>query len=224
MGNCCNTETTGGQEPVVESQPLTLTAAPVGKPPVGEPSTFTIEIEKGERTGYGAFLDRSDAKNLIVHNLADGAVAEYNKSVDPSKQLLKSDFIVSVNGKSIPADCLMEFKEPKVTCVVTRGFELSCILERENLQMPLGLTFPAKISREGLGLPIVHVSVDEGAANEYNSRCAREQDKLQAFDRILSIDGETGHPPEIKEKIEKATGRFKVMILRASSQKGSDPA
>merc|ERR1719510_2894076 len=87
------------------------------------PSTFTAEIQKGENGSYGVYLDRSDGRNLIVHGLGAGAVADYNRCAEPDKQLLKSDFILSVNGRSGPLECLMQFKLSKVICVVTRGFE-----------------------------------------------------------------------------------------------------
>merc|ERR1712062_329549 len=165
---------------IAEVLPLTISrpTPPDGEQyPVDPPSTFTAEIGKGGAGSYGVSLDCSDGRHLIVYGITAGAVADYNKSVEPSKQLTKSDFIVSVNGKSSPADCIVQFQEEaKATCVVSHGFELSCTLERENLQTPLGLAFPAKVTKDGYGLPILDFSVTEGAAKEYNSKCAREWD------------------------------------------------
>jgi hypothetical protein len=67
--------------------------------PADPPSTFRVEVEKGETGRYGMEIDFSDGKNLVVHGVVAGAFAEYNKSAEPSKQLRKSDFIVSVNEK-----------------------------------------------------------------------------------------------------------------------------
>jgi hypothetical protein len=82
--------------------------------------------------------------------------------------------------------------------------------------------FPSDLKSEGYGLPIVDFSLTEGAAKEYNSKCARELDKLKAYDRITSVEGETGQPSFLKEKIEKTIGKIQVMILRGCPEKCSD--
>jgi len=198
---------------------LSLKIKPQGKQyPAGPPPTFTVEVKKDETEGYGMMLDWSDETNLMVCGINPGAFADYNKSVEPSQQVRKSDFITLVNEVSTSSvDCLKQFMESKVTCVVTRGIEFSCMLERDNLQKPLGLTFPEELSKKGYGLPISSVSVTEGAAHAYN-KCAEEWDKLKAYDRVLSINGEMGHPIDLKAKMENATGKFQVLILRVCSE------
>jgi hypothetical protein len=217
--NCCTNAATDGEE-MIDVEPAALRQL---TPTEENADSLTVEIEKGGAGNYGAYLDKSDGKYLVVYGVAAGAVADYNKSAEPSKQLMKSDFIVSVNGKSSSEDCLMQFREePKVTCIVMRGYELSFVLERENLQTPLGLVFPTQLKKEGYGLPIVDLLVTQGAAKEYNRKCATESDKLRPYDRIISIEGETGPPLELKAKMEKATGSFEFIVLRAS-ENGYDP-
>jgi len=144
---------------------LSLKIKPRGKEyPADPPSIFKVELEKGENEEYGMMLECSDEKYLILWGFDAGAVADYNKNAEPSKQLMKWDFLVSINEMSSFADCIKQLQESKLTCVVRRGFEFSCILERENLQKPLGLTFPAEVKTQGYGLPIVSFSVIEGAA------------------------------------------------------------
>jgi hypothetical protein len=195
---------------------MSLKIKPMGKPyPAGPPSTFTVEVEKGENEDYGLVLDGSDGKHIIVHGIDAGAFADYNKSVEPSQQLKKTDFIVLVNGVSVlqQADCAKQFQESKVKCVVTRGTEFSLILERENLEKPLGLVFPARVRKQGYGLPITSIS-----------HSSAELDKLQAHDRIVSVNGETGRPVDLLAKMENTTGKFQVRVLRARLEKGSDLA
>jgi len=194
---------------------LRLKIKPQGRHYLADPpSIFTVEVEKGENENYGLVLDGSDGKYLMVWGFDAGAFADYNKSAEPSKQLMKWDFIVSVNEASSLADCVKQFRKSKVTCVVMRGFEFSCILERENLQTPLGLTFPVD-KRQGIGLPIVSFSVTEGPAKEYNDKCTKEWEKLRVYDRITGVAGERGQPHDLKAKMQNATGKFQVQILRA---------
>jgi len=204
---------------------LSLKIKPRGKKyPTSPRSIFTVEVEKGEHTTYGLAIEHSDAKHIIVYGIKPGAFVDYNNSVEPCWQLKKSDFILSVNGESNMAHCLREFQTPKVTVLVARGIELTFILERENLRKPLELAFPAKLWKQGYGLPITRVGITNGVAKE-DSRCAGEWDKLQAHDRIVSVNGETGPSFDLRAKIENMTGKFQVRILRACSEmKGSDNA
>merc|ERR1711983_292135 len=88
------------------------------------------------------------------------------------------------------------------------------IFEREDMAKPLGITFPEKLKEQGYGLPILGISATEGAAKDYNDKCDKECDKLKAYDRIIRIGGETGLPSDLQEKIENATGKFQIQILR----------
>jgi hypothetical protein len=201
---------------------LSLKIKPLGKQYPADPATtFTVEVEKGQNAAYGLVLDGSDDAYILVCEIEAGAVADYNKSVEPSQQLKKSDLIVSVNEQSGYAGFVNEFHKSKVTCVVKRNIEFSLTLERENLQKPLGLRFAEHVREQGYGLPIISVSVTEGAAKEDNT-CAGEWDKLQAHDRIVSVNGERGQPPDLKAKMENTTGEFQVGILRMCSEKISD--
>jgi len=203
---------------------LSVKIKPKGKPyPAGPPVTLTVDVEKGNNKDYGMLLDYSDGQNLIIYGFRPGAFAEYTKRAKPSRQLRKSDFVVSVNKASDFRDRLTQFKESKVTCVVTRGIEVSVTLERTNVQKPLGLAFPEEIKTNGFGLPITSVSVNEGAAKEYNDNCTRDWDKIQAYDRIVSVGDETGQPLVLKEKLEKTSGKFQIRILRARPQEMMEP-
>jgi len=185
--------------------------------PAVPPLTFTVEVEKGDRTELGLKLDTSDGKNLMVFAVDSGAFANYNTTADPSKKLMKSDFIVSVNEASSQNGCITQMKQSSVVkCVFTRGIELSVILEREEQETPLGLEFPDILKTHSLGLPITKVT--EGAAKTYNDACGNsEGDKLRVHDRILSVMGETGAPADVKEKMENARGQFQIRILRPCS-------
>jgi len=208
--------------------------------PAVPPLTFTVEVEKGDRTELGLKLDTSDGKNLMVFAVDSGAFANYNTTADPSKKLMKSDFIVSVNEASSQNGCITQMKQSSVVkCVFTRGIELSVILEREEQETPLGLEFPDILKTHSLGLPITKVAavlfiatlgmvtplvkllelvVTEGAAKTYNDACGNsEGDKLRVHDRILSVMGETGAPADVKEKMENARGQFQIRILRPCS-------
>merc|ERR1711933_421349 len=156
-------------------------------------------------------VDGSDDQHLLVYGLEGGAFFDYNKRVKPSLQLRKSDFILSVNEVHGGKERIKQFKEPKVTCVIARGTEISCILEREDLETPLGLEF-LQVKKRGYGLPIASVSDTEGAAKEYNDKCAREWHKLRAYDRIVCVEGSAGSPPELKAKIDNVKGKFQVWI------------
>lgn len=159
-------------------------------------------------------LEYSDGKHLMMWEHIAGVFADYNKKTEPSKQLMRSDVVVSVNDKTEVAACVKQFREETVTCVMKRSRGLSCILEREDLEKPLGLTFPAELDTQGYGLPIVGFSDTEGAAREYNDKCARECDKLKVYDRIVSVGGETGFAPDLRAKMENAMGKFQVQIVR----------
>lgn len=161
---------------------LSFKIRPQGKQyPAGPPSTFTVEVEKGQNTEYGLVIENLHDTHMIVCEIEAGAFADYNKSVKPSQQLKKSDFIVSVNDRIRIADCVEQFQESKVTCVVKRGVEFSYILQREDLHKPLGLWFPVEVKLQGNGFPITDVSVIEGAAHEESS-CAGEWDIVEVKD------------------------------------------
>jgi len=158
---------------------LSFKIKPQGKQyPAGPPSTFTVEVEKGKNTEYGLVIENLHDTHMIVIEIEAGAFADYNKSVTPSQQLKKSDFIVSVNEKIRISDCVEEFQKSKVTCVVKRGIEFSYILQREDLHKPLRLWCPVEVKQQGNGLPNTAVSVTEGAAQEDNT-CAGEWDIVE---------------------------------------------
>jgi len=211
-----------GEVPLVgkfqETASLSLKIKRSGQPYPPSQNTFTVEVEKGDKAGYGLAIDCSDGKSLVVQGIEDGAFLDYNTNAEASERIMPSDFVLSVNGESKLTDCIKQFQQSKVTCVIARGTGFSCILKREDIDKPLGLVFPEQLKTKSVGVRIKSICHFDSVVKEYNDR---NYDKIQPYDRIVSVKGETGTPDEIKYWMETTTGQFQVQILRCMEEESS---
>jgi len=114
--------------------------------PVGPPPEFEVTVEMGGgNKDYGLDVDAQDMKNLQVCEVDNvGAFKKYNDQNDPSVQVIKSDFIVSVNSKAESQEMVKEFKEPKVNVKLVRALDVAVLLENDDKKKEAWSHFPSK--------------------------------------------------------------------------------
>jgi len=179
--------------------------------PSGPPSEFEVTVEKGDGSAeYGLDVDCQDLKNLHVCNVATGAIQKYNEGLDFSKQVINSDFIVSVNGGTDVSEMTKQFQTEKVTLKIIRAFDVSVLVEQFNYKTH-GLTFPKKMQRNVL----VVMDIGPGYIKDHNdSRHTADSDKIRVYDRIVSVKGQVGKAATLKRRLDRATGKFQLAIQR----------
>jgi len=182
--------------------------------PAGPPSSFEVEVEKGEEAKeYGLEIDSQDMKNLQIAQVDQGCFKAYNEKADPSVQVVISDFIVSVNGVEGSADMVKEFANPKVKVKLVRALNTAVLLENNDKKKKHGLKFPTKMKNDVL----VVMEIGDGYIKEYNETCAREQrasEMVLPYDRIVSVRDEVGRASKLKSALESASGKFQIGIQR----------
>jgi len=182
--------------------------------PAGPPSSFEVEVEKGEEAKeYGLEIDSQDMKNLQIAQVDQGCFKAYNEKADSSVQVVISDFIVSVNGVEGSADMVKQFANPKVKVKLVRALNTAVLLENNDKKKKHGLKFPTKMKNDVL----VVLEIGDGYIKEYNDTCAREQrasEMVLPYDRIVSVKDEVGRALSLKSALEKASGKFQIGIQR----------
>lgn len=181
--------------------------------PDGQPPEFEAEVDKGEGAKvYGLDVDSQDDKHLQVVGVVDaGAFKEYNeRNADPSVQVIKSDFIVSVNGLTGRTEMLNAFKESKITVKVVRAINTAVLVENTDKKKGHGLIFPEKMKCDVL----VVMKIEDGYIKEYNDKCKHASEKIHVYDRIFSVKGQEGKAALLKGLLDKATDTFQLAIQR----------
>jgi len=178
----------------------------------GPPPEFQVIIEKGEGAAeYGLEIDSQDQKYLQILKVDEGAFKKYNESADPSVQVIKSDFIVSVNNGMGAEDMIKQFQVPRVAVSLVRALDTALLLENNDGKKKHGLKFPFKMQKNDV---LVVMEIGDGYIKEYNDKCGQESQKIRVYDRIVSVKGRVGKPDTLKVLLEKATGKFQLGIQR----------
>mmetsp|Transcript_33842 Transcript_33842/g.91588 ORF Transcript_33842/g.91588 Transcript_33842/m.91588 type:complete len:384 (-) Transcript_33842:16-1167(-) len=184
--------------------------------PPGPASKLEVKCPKGKFKSWGLDLDTQDNELLFVTEVNAGPFATRNETVHPEEQVIKNDFIASVNGiQGTPAALLNEFRLAKeVTLEVWRSQEHSIVFERDDEKIPLGLQFPRKPAGDALVITEVD---EEGAAAMMKERAAQKQQKdllLMPGDRIVAISGFRGKADDLQDRFAKLHGKVQVSVVR----------
>jgi len=177
----------------------------------GPPPKFQVVLEKGEAaTEYGLEIDTQDQKHFQICKVDEVAFKRYNESVDPSVQVIKSDFIISVNGATGAPDMMKQFQKPKVTLWLVRALDAALLLENKDKKKH-GLKFPRVMTKNDV---LVVMEIGDGYIKEHNDKCEQESQKILVYDRIVSVKGQVGNHDTLKGLLEKAIGKFQLGIQR----------
>lgn len=187
--------------------------------PPGPPTELTVTADKANHQTWGLDLDTQDEELLFVTEVRPGPFFDANEKLAPEEQVIKSDFVLAVNGiRGTPATLLNEFKVARtITLHLTRSVETTICFEHKNRKLPLGLVFPEKPAGEAL----VVCAVEEGsAAEEYNKGQTNEMLKINNGDRIIAVGGYRGKAGELMDKMEniKRKGRVHIELMRATGE------
>jgi len=86
---------------------------------VARPLPFTIKINRGEKP-FGAGLKYQEESCFIdLKEIRDGALKDYNDSVQDSKKAFLNDCIIAINGKSDTPDKMIEIMKSSTKFEVT---------------------------------------------------------------------------------------------------------
>jgi len=178
------------EEKKQEKKDETPQAAP--PQPVVPEGYFEIDIPKGD-AALGISLD-SWTIGLYVSGIVDGGVVKnYNASVEASKQVQVSDFIVEVNGNTQTDKMVVALKsERQLKLKLFRSDPIKIKISKGDKLLGLNVS----IQKEVRGKTIFVQGLLDGAAGDYNEGALPEA-QVKTNDCIISVNGVTDDAGEM---------------------------
>lgn len=156
---------------------------------------FETVLSKG-RGGLGLVLD-AKCGVMIVSDIREGVISQYNRCNEPDHQFRKHDFILTVNGHWDIQQILSEMRmQETLSFKVRRSEPFRINISKGDAARPLGCHFIFTDDSTSMSIK----SISDGPVTEHNQH-APEGQRLRVFDTILSVNGVGGKPKDMIEAV-----------------------
>jgi len=176
---------------------------------------FTVELTRPSRDiPYGIVFDRADRRILEIIEVdstnPNSVAAAYNKTVDPSRQLLPGRFVMAVNGHAGDAKRLDQIwnAQLRVRCEVCQPREFAIQLDKSVEGAKLGVD----IDRSDKGISITVREIASGLIEDWNK--AHPDLAVEQCDRIVAVNGRRGSANDMVAALKAASSKLELVIAR----------
>mmetsp|Transcript_125200 Transcript_125200/g.389753 ORF Transcript_125200/g.389753 Transcript_125200/m.389753 type:complete len:370 (+) Transcript_125200:91-1200(+) len=177
--------------------------------PPGPPMKFVAAVDKAANRPAGLDVDIQDGLLALVLAVKPGPIDSYNKTVDPSRQVRRGDFIEWANsfpGDTLEVPSIME-REERLALTMRRAEELTVLLRRTRSDESLGLL----LRERPCGRTLAVVDVDDGLMRAWNE--AHPDFEVRPGDRILEVNGQSGKAAELLAAL-KGSEKIVLTVVR----------